>query len=118
MQSLKAALVILEKFDSPDRENLYNRACFLAAISALTGTDEERDEAGDRAMKALRRAIAADIVTGTTSPKTPTSTRTVTPGLPAPDAGPGLSARPVLTLRRLQVVDADFPANPFSFSEQ
>ena len=97
MRSLKAALVILEKFDSPDRENLYNRACFLAAISALTGTDEERDEAGDRAMKALPGRSRPDIVTGTTSPKTPTST--------------ALRSRPDFQLLMLDLV---FPPDPFS----
>ena len=59
LRSLETALVIMEKLDGRRSTDLYNRACVLALISALAGPNEHGAEAGDRAIGALRLAIAS-----------------------------------------------------------
>ena len=99
LRSLETALVIMEKLDGRRSTDLYNRACVLALISALAGPNEHGAEAGDRAIGALRLAIASGFRNqDQIARNTHLDARPIAPRLPAPDARPGLSVRPVRTL--------------------
>jgi tetratricopeptide (TPR) repeat protein len=58
-RSLEKCLDILDKSEHPSADDLYNKACLLARISALSGPGGGDGATVDRAMQTLREAIAS-----------------------------------------------------------